>query len=157
MARVLAASAVALTLTACTPQEVHEAYQLVGVDLTPHEADVISDWLASQDCLPWENLDQYVECAITDSWSRYLRSSGITIETWSRIAWCESKLNPEAVNRSSGAVGLYQHLPRYFPARAAAAGYSNDPLNARVNAMVSAWLYATSGPQHWRPSAACWN
>ena len=157
MAKALAATAVALTLTACTPTEVSDAFQRVGVTITDHEADIVSKWINEQDCLPWEDQPQYLECGITDSWAKHLRHSGITIEQWSRIAWCESRLNPDARNTSSGAAGLFQHLPRYWPARAAASGYPSDVFNPRTNAFVSAWLVETSGVQHWAASRGCWN
>jgi hypothetical protein len=68
-----------------------------------------------------------------------------------RIMRCESGLNPLAVNRSSGALGLGQHLPRYWSGRAAALGYPyeswSDPT---ANARVSAKLLAEGGPGHWR-------
>lgn len=78
------------------------------------------------------------------------REFGVPEQTFVRVLGCESGHNPGAVNRTSGALGLGQHLPRYWGARAAALGYPygawSDP---RANARVSAWLWATSGPQHW--------
>lgn len=74
----------------------------------------------------------------------------IPADDFVRVLGCESGHNPRAVNASSGALGLGQHLPRYWPARAAALGYRyEDWSNPRANARVSAWLWATSGPQHW--------
>ena len=68
-----------------------------------------------------------------------------------RIARCESGLNPAAVNASSGALGLFQHLPRYWPGRAAGLGYSSaDWSNPTANARVSAVLLRDGGPGHWR-------
>lgn len=78
------------------------------------------------------------------------REFGIPEEAFVRVVRCESGMNPAAVNRSSGALGLGQHLPRYYAARAAALGYGYGSWSdARANARVSAWLWATSGPQHW--------
>lgn len=78
------------------------------------------------------------------------REFGIPEDAFVRVIRCESQMNPQAVNRSSGALGLGQHLPRYYAARAANLGYGygswSDP---RANARVSAWLWRTSGPQHW--------
>ncbi len=78
------------------------------------------------------------------------REFGIPESEFVRVIRCESGMNPYARNSSSGALGLGQHLPSYWPARAAALGYSSgawsDP---RANARVSAWLWATSGPQNW--------
>lgn len=67
-----------------------------------------------------------------------------------RVIGCESGFNPSAVNSSSGALGLGQHLPWYWGARAAALGYSYDDWDdARANARVSAKLWRDSGPQNW--------
>lgn len=75
---------------------------------------------------------------------------GVPADDFVRVIGCESGHNPLAVNSSSGALGLGQHLPRYWGARAAALGYTyGDWSDARANARVSAWLWATSGPQHW--------
>ncbi len=78
------------------------------------------------------------------------REFGIPEGDFVRVLGCESGHNPHAVNRSSGALGLGQHLPRYWGARAAALGYPYGAWSdARANARVSAWLWRTSGPQHW--------
>lgn len=78
------------------------------------------------------------------------REFGIPEADFVRVIECESGMNPSAVNSSSGALGLGQHLPSYWPGRAAALGYGyGDWDDARANARVSAWLWATSGPQHW--------
>ena len=75
------------------------------------------------------------------------------------IARCESGLTPWAQNRSSGAAGLFQHIPRYYPPRATAIGYHAsqvDPLRPRQNARAAAWLLAEAGTSPWRASAHCW-
>jgi len=78
------------------------------------------------------------------------REFGVPVGDFLRVIGCESGFNPSAVNPSSGALGLGQHLPRYWGGRAAALGYSyGDWDDPRANARVSAWLWATSGPQHW--------
>jgi len=68
------------------------------------------------------------------------------------IAKCESTLIPNNVNRRSGASGLFQHLPKYWPERAVAAGLSADAdiLDPYNNAKVAAWLvYEGGGWTHW--------
>jgi len=58
---------------------------------------------------------------------------------------CESYGNPYLVNPVSGASGLFQHMPRYFPARAAAAGFPGaSPLEAEPNIAAAAWLVEES-------------
>ncbi len=75
-----------------------------------------------------------------------------------RVVRCESGGNPSAVNSSSGAAGLFQHLPRYWKARAANAGFpGSSPLDAEANIAASAWLvYHGGGWSHWASSASCW-
>ena len=74
-----------------------------------------------------------------------------------RVISCESGGDPNAQNASSGAAGLFQHIPAYWEARAAAAGMSGasiyDPI---ANVAVSAYLVYTDGWGHWSASAACW-
>jgi soluble lytic murein transglycosylase-like protein len=75
---------------------------------------------------------------------------GIDPNEFARVIGCESNFDRFAVNSTSGALGLGQHLPQYWGARAAALGYPYSAWsNARANARVSAWLWRTSGPQHW--------
>jgi hypothetical protein len=75
-----------------------------------------------------------------------------------RIVKCESGGNPAAVNPSSGAAGLFQHLPRYWKSRTASAGFPGaSPLDAEANVAASAWLvYHGGGFSHWAASADCW-
>jgi hypothetical protein len=74
-----------------------------------------------------------------------------------RIISCESGGDPNAQNRRSGAAGLFQHIPRYWEARTAAAGLPGasifDPI---ANVAVSAYLAYADGWSHWSASAACW-
>lgn len=80
------------------------------------------------------------------------REFGLPEQKFVDVVWCESKFNPEAKNPSSGALGLGQHLPEYWPSRARAV-YGpdvqtpwNDPV---VNARVTGWLWRTGGSGHW--------
>ena len=69
------------------------------------------------------------------------------------IARCESGFNDNAINSSSRALGLGQHLPRFWVDRATAIGYpaTADPFDPVVNARVTAWLLATDGTSPWAP------
>lgn len=69
-----------------------------------------------------------------------------------RIAWCESSFNPRAVNPTSGAAGLFQHLPRFWAERSALAGWPGaDAFDPEANVAVAAWLlYEFPGTwEHW--------
>lgn len=79
----------------------------------------------------------------------------------SRALWvihCESSGNPNAVNASSGASGLFQHLPKFWADRSTNAGRSGASiLDPDANVAVAAWLvYSGGGWRHWSPSAGCW-
>lgn len=64
----------------------------------------------------------------------------------------ESGGNPNATNPSSGAAGLFQHLPKYWSDRAAKAGRPGaDIYDPEANTAVAAWLQATGGWTHWSP------
>jgi len=80
-----------------------------------------------------------------------------------RVAYCESSARPEdkfneAVNELSGAVGFYQHLPKYWTERSYYAGYFGFAMNhPKANVGVAAWLYYEyGGSSHWNASKSCW-
>jgi soluble lytic murein transglycosylase-like protein len=65
-----------------------------------------------------------------------------------RVAWCESRYQPGAYNRSSGASGLYQFIPSTW--RATPQGRAGmSPFDPYANAEAAAWLYRVGGPRHW--------
>ena len=147
--RLAAALLTALIATGCTTYEVRTNIRdTTGVVIPWDTAEAIAHHINTQDCLPQYNADQYVECAIVDSWHAY--NIPTTLNGWARIAHCESRLDPNAANPRSSARGLYQNLARYWPERAAAAGYpGGDIYNARIHAFVSAWLAEHHGLGHW--------
>ncbi len=63
-----------------------------------------------------------------------------------QVAACESGDNPNAVNPSSGAEGLFQFLPSTWRSSPYA---SSSPFDPVANAEAAAWLYRTSGPGAW--------
>ncbi len=75
-----------------------------------------------------------------------------------KVAYCESRWDPLVTNRSSGAAGLFQHIPQFWSERAAAAGWAGANIyNAHANTAVSAWLvYEGGGWSHWAASQGCW-
>ncbi|NQV05975.1 transglycosylase SLT domain-containing protein [bacterium] len=61
------------------------------------------------------------------------------------VMQCESGGDPKITNTSSGAAGLFQHIPRYWPERARAIGMPNaSPYDAEANIAASAWLVQVS-------------
>jgi hypothetical protein len=68
------------------------------------------------------------------------------INTAVRIAWCESRFDPEAVNLRTGAVGLFQHLPQYWEDRATNAGFPGaDATDPRASTAAAAWAVYDGG------------
>jgi LysM repeat protein len=63
-----------------------------------------------------------------------------------RVAGCESHYNPYAVNRSSGASGVFQFLPSTWASSPYAGASVFDP---GANAQAAAWLYQHAGPGQW--------
>lgn len=63
-----------------------------------------------------------------------------------RIAWCESRFDPESVNLRTGGTGLFQHLPRYWEERAGAAGFAGaDPTDPEASTAAAAWEVYNGG------------
>ena len=68
--------------------------------------------------------------------------------TWAmRVAQCESQYNPFAVNRVSGAAGLFQFLPSTWASSPFARQSVFDPV---ANANAAAWLYQHAGASQWQ-------
>lgn len=160
MRRALAVAMVSLSIllaSSCTAPEAmrwlaHRGDHQAQVDHHAHNAGQPVDFARYQALADWWNLALYLRAVMTPE--AHVRAAarefGIPEEAFVRVIRCESGMNPWAVNRSSGALGLGQHLPRYWPARAAALGYPPSAWSdARANARVSAWLWATDGPGHW--------
>ena len=63
-----------------------------------------------------------------------------------RVAWCESRFDPDSVNLRTGGVGLFQHLPKYWDERAEAAGFAGaDPTDPEASVAAAAWAVYQGG------------
>jgi hypothetical protein len=63
-----------------------------------------------------------------------------------RVAWCESHFNPTSTNLRTGAVGLFQHLPRYWEERAENAGFAGaEPTDPEASTAAAAWAIYNEG------------
>jgi soluble lytic murein transglycosylase-like protein len=72
---------------------------------------------------------------------------GAGAQQWAlRVAKCESGYNPNAVNRGSGASGLFQFMPATW---ASMPQHGQSVFNPVANAQAAAVLYARSGPNQW--------
>ena len=72
---------------------------------------------------------------------------GAGAQQWAlRVAKCESGYNPNAVNRGSGASGLFQFMPATW---ASMPQGGQSVFNPVANAQAAAVLYQRSGPNQW--------
>ena len=75
---------------------------------------------------------------------------GSNAEQLLRVAFCESRYNPGAVNSSSGAAGLFQFMPATWAANSVRAGYAGasvfDPV---ASANVAAYMFAMGQSGQW--------
>lgn len=68
------------------------------------------------------------------------------VNTAVRIAWCESRFDPNSVNLRTGAIGLFQHLPKYWETRAENAGFSGaDATDPEASTAAAAWAVYNEG------------
>jgi surface rod structure-forming protein G/transglycosylase-like protein with SLT domain len=67
-----------------------------------------------------------------------------------RVAWCESRYNPSAINARSGASGLFQFMPATWAANSVRAGYAGasvfDPV---ASANVAAYMFSRGQAGQW--------
>ncbi|MDH3190146.1 MAG: transglycosylase SLT domain-containing protein [Acidimicrobiia bacterium] len=76
--------------------------------------------------------------------SEYFKAADVN--TAVRIAWCESRFDPKSVNLRTGAIGLFQHLPRYWEDRASNAGFPGaDPTDPEASTAAAAWAVYNEG------------
>ena len=83
------------------------------------------DWRKST----W-HVKQLIRCAASHH--------GVSTKRSLYVAWRESRYRPSAYNAAGGAAGIYQHLLKYWPDRAADFGFRRwSAFNARANIMVT--------------------
>ena len=99
------------------------------------QRDVVGRPIARQLCpIDWRQGAWHVKQLIRCAADRY----GLSPEKALHIAWRESRFSPIAYNPSGQAAGIYQHLLRYWPERAAEFGFRNSSVfDARANIIVT--------------------
>jgi hypothetical protein len=65
------------------------------------------------------------------------------------VAQCESALNPQAYNASSGSSGLFQFMPTTYRAYGRLAGETRSYWSASGSADVAAWMFAHGLANQW--------
>jgi len=67
-----------------------------------------------------------------------------------RVAWCESRYNPYAVNARSGAAGLFQFMPATWAANSVRAGYAGASVfDAAASSNVAAYMFRNGQAAQW--------
>jgi len=67
-----------------------------------------------------------------------------------RVAWCESRYNPYAVNTRSGAAGLFQFMPATWAANSVRAGYAGASVfDSVASANVAAYMFRNGQAGQW--------
>ncbi len=63
-----------------------------------------------------------------------------------RVAWCESRFNPDSNDPQTGGTGLFHHLPQFWEQRADAAGFpGSDPTDPEANVAAAAYAIYNEG------------
>lgn len=91
---------------------------------------------------------------VKQSITKWAKHYGVDPNHLLRIAKCESRLNPKAVNRNyyenGNPSGLFQHLSGYWPARAAQYGRKGASVfDADAQAQVTAAMFAAGQSNLW--------
>lgn len=91
---------------------------------------------------------------VQQSITKWAKHYGVDPNHLLRIAKCESRLNPKAVNRNyyenGNPSGLFQHLSGYWPARAAQYGRKGASVfDADAQAQVTAAMFAAGQSNLW--------
>ncbi|MDP9280814.1 MAG: G5 domain-containing protein [Chloroflexota bacterium] len=67
-----------------------------------------------------------------------------------RVAWCESRYNPYAVNARSSAAGLFQFMPATWAANSVRAGYGGASVfDVVANANTAAFMFSRGQAWQW--------
>ena len=95
---------------------------------------------------PWAYYVEAQELTIPEIIELYTEESNVMLN----IAWCESRLNPEAQGPTNDS-GLFQIIPGTWGAFQC----EGDPMNAVDNTKCAEKI-RQDGLQHWKASFPCW-
>lgn len=83
----------------------------------------------------------------------------VDYELAAKVASCESKMDPEARNKTSTAKGLYQFLNgtwKHYGLKKWGSLEGKDVLDPEDNTELAMWVMATYGMKDWEASRFCW-
>jgi hypothetical protein len=120
-------------------------------DLTPGQRHHLAKYQGLQPGLDWSVKEN--QLTIRAAFQHFGMSDGIA----QCVANRESHFDNDAVNPSSHASGLFQHLRQYWPGRVAAYNRAAPPafdvktdvFNARASSLVTAWMVRHGGWAPW--------
>jgi hypothetical protein len=104
---------------------------------------VHSNFKCQAECSAWRACNQG---SVAGCIRRSALKWNVSHATMRRRAWCESRMNPGAYNRGSGASGLYQFLPstwRTTPYR------RRSVWRAKWNALAAGWMESVGRGGEW--------
>jgi len=115
-----------------------------SVDELPTDSDTVEDTHLSDGTIDSQTSGWLSEVEVRALVSLYFEPEDVNRAV--RVAWCESRFDPNSVNLRTGGVGLFQHLPRYWQERAANAGFSGfEQTNAEASSAAAAWAVYQGG------------
>lgn len=110
--------------------------QVAAETADPAEEQEVNDDTATGTIAPHAGWLSQVE--VRDLVGRYFKPEDVNHAI--RVAWCESRFDPESVDLHDGGVGLFNHLPKYWEERAENAGFSGArPTDPEASTAAAAW------------------
>jgi hypothetical protein len=153
MAITVALMSLAAPVAAAEPPELADAlssYRLSQLEFAEQRQELLLTELREANG-PYDNISDEFTWAV-ERWRPIVDTyfDDDRVEWALRIMECESHGDPLAKNPNSSASGLFQHLARLWPERAAAAGWEDsDVFDPFANIAVAAWLLDNGGSSHW--------
>lgn len=106
--------------------------------------------LARQQALAAQTTTTISSGSIEDQIREACNKYGCNTSQLVRVMMCESKGNPKAINKISGASGLFQFMPRTFAANAARVGIKNQDIwNPSQQIEVAAFMFSIGQAVQW--------
>lgn len=120
-----------------------------AVSATAASRDARYSWVPPKVCpVDWREGPWHVKKLIRCAAEHWHTPGGAAMALY--IADRESHFNPRAHNSYSGAMGIYQHLSRYWDGRAFAYGFKGySAYNARANIIVTMRMVKRYGWSPW--------
>lgn len=113
---------------------------------TQVRAPVAEVWRVGSRPRPAPPAPAEIEKIIRDAAARW----GANPEQLLRVAWCESRFDPNAYNPSHGDSGLFQFIPGTWRANSPRAGYPGaSPFDPVANANTAAMMFANDQAWQW--------